>query len=285
MGISVKLQSNLSARRGNLAAPRNSYGNCISGPGFYGCNKVHPKASNFVVLVRARFYLRRPEPSAGHISRTQAKGLGERRLQDGFCQGVRWKAWEYTHAHHCTSSEGICAEDQTLELIAAVGGASLPMDERWRNAAQGCCEWLKANRDVWTTWLPVATDCTEGFGIADVRGMPVTSRAEAVNCQICPAGTFSELYEDGGFTYRCQPCNPGYHQTRAGQISCTPCDLGTHSAEAGQAFCSPCSRGSFMNLSTATSCFPCGPSEAWTTSKALEAGEQERWIEIEGEVE
>ena len=37
-------------------------------------------------------------------------------------------------------------EDQTLELIAAVGGASLPMDERWRNAAQGCCEWLKARR-------------------------------------------------------------------------------------------------------------------------------------------
>ena len=39
-----------------------------------------------------------------------------------------------------------------------------------------------------------------------------------------------------------------------------------------------------MNLSTATSCFPCGPSEAWTTSKAVEAGEQERWIEIEGAV-
>ena len=176
-------------------------------------------------------------------------------------------------------------EDQVLELIDAVGDATVPQDEKWKNAQQGCCEWVKANRDVWTTWLPVATDCTAGFGIADVRGVPATSRAEAVNCQICPAGTFSELYEDGGFTYRCRPCNPGYHQTRAGQISCIPCDPGTHSAEAGQAICSPCSRGSFMNLSTATSCFPCGPSEAWTTSKAVEAGEQERWIEIEGEVE
>ena len=175
-------------------------------------------------------------------------------------------------------------EDQTLGLMAAVGEETWTQVEKWRGAQQGCCEWLKANRDVWTTWLPVATDCTEGFGIADIRGMPVMSLAEAVNCQICPAGTFSELYEDGGFTYRCQPCNPGYHQTRAGQISCIPCNPGTHSADAGQAFCSPCSRGSFMNLSAATSCFPCGPSEAWTTSKAVEAGEQERWIEIEGAV-
>ena len=95
--------------RRNLAVPRNSSGTYISI--WRRERSANPKASTFVCLVCARWHLRRPEACAGHIARTQAKGLGERRLQDRLSQGVRWKAWEYTHAHHCTSSEGICAED------------------------------------------------------------------------------------------------------------------------------------------------------------------------------
>ena len=178
-------------------------------------------------------------------------------------------------------------EAQTLQVMPIGFNArgKNPRDEEWINAKEGACEWLKANRDIWKTWIPLATDCTAGFGIADLRGMPARSRAEAVSCEICPAGRFSEMYEDDGYTYRCQPCDPGYYQARAGQLYCLACDPGTHTAEAGQASCSPCGRGSFMNLSAATSCFPCGPSEAWTTSRAVVEGEQERWIELEGEVD
>ena len=173
------------------------------------------------------------------------------------------------------------SEEQALQVMSFRTNKFQP----WIEAQEGACEWVKANRDIWKTWIPLATDCTAGFGLADLEGMPVRSRAEAVSCEICSAGHFSELYEDAGLTYRCQPCDPGYHQARAGQPNCVPCDPGTYTNESGQASCSPCGRGSFMNLSAATSCFPCGPSEAWTTSRAVVEGGQERWIELEGEVD
>ena len=72
------------------------------------------------------------------------------------------------------------------------------------------------------------------------------------------------------------------HQSRFGQSYCVPCDPGLYAAEAGAAVCSPCQRGSFVNSSTATRCFSCGQEEVWTTSKAVQVGEQERWIEVEG---
>lgn len=176
-------------------------------------------------------------------------------------------------------------EDHIVQLMTIAMEGRVPDPERsYSNSQQGICAWLKANRDLWKSWIPMATDCTAGYGIADAQGMPVTSRAEAVSCEICPAGRFSEVYKTGGFTYRCQPCDPGYHQTRAGQLKCVPCDPGTHAAEAGQAFCAACARGSFANLSGSRSCLSCGPAEAWTTSKAEDTGGQERWIEIEGEV-
>ena len=176
-------------------------------------------------------------------------------------------------------------EDQIVQLMTITIEGRVPDPERsYSNFQQGICEWLKANRDLWKSWIPMATDCTAGFGIADAQGMPVASRAEAVSCEICPAGRFSEVYEEDGLTYRCQPCDPGYHQTRLGQLNCVPCDPGAYAAEAGQAFCSACARGSFANLSASRSCLSCGPAEAWTTSKAEDAGGQERWIEIEGEV-
>ena len=172
------------------------------------------------------------------------------------------------------------SEEQALQVMSFRTNKFQP----WIEAQEGACEWVKANRDIWKTWIPLATDCTAGFGLADLEGMPVRSRAEAVSCEICSAGHFSELYEDAGLTYRCQPCDPGYHQARAGQPNCVPCDPGTYTNESGQASCSPCGRGSFMNLSAATSCFPCGPSEAWTTSRAVVEGGQERWIELEGAI-
>ena len=72
------------------------------------------------------------------------------------------------------------------------------------------------------------------------------------------------------------------HQSRFGQSYCVPCDPGLYAAEAGAAVCSPCQRGSFVNSSTATRCFSCGQEEVWTTSKAVQVGEQERWIEVKG---
>ena len=156
------------------------------------------------------------------------------------------------------------------------------IDDRWPVLRQSACQWIKTT-DIWMKWIPVATDCTPGFGLADAEGLPVMSVLEAVDCQICPAGRFSDPFShDSLQTYRCQPCNPGYHQSRFGQGHCVPCDPGTYAAEAGEAVCLPCERGSFVNSSAATRCFSCGLEEVWTTSKVVQVGEQERWIEVEG---
>ena len=151
--------------------------------------------------------------------------------------------------------------------------------------APAACEWIRSNEDIWRAWIPVATDCTLGFGLADAQGASVASLDTAVDCHVCPAGSFSELFTDNSSraTYRCQLCEAGQHQSRFGQSGCVACAPGTYAKEAGQALCTPCGRGTFMNSSGAKECLPCGD-DVWTTSK-LEAGGSgggEKWIEVEG---
>ena len=55
------------------------------------------------------------------------------------------------------------------------------------------CEWAKANRLRWTSWLPIETSCIPGFGLVDAQDALVTVRSLAASCKVCPAGTFSSL--------------------------------------------------------------------------------------------
>ncbi|CAE6960708.1 unnamed protein product [Symbiodinium sp. CCMP2592] len=171
---------------------------------------------------------------------------------------------------------------EALELTQSIGFES-DVDDRLASLRQGACEWIRSHSHIWEQWMPVATDCTPGFGLVDAQGLPVTSLDEAVECRACPAGRFSERFtHDSGLTFRCQLCDPGYRQSRFGQSSCIACDPGTYAEVAGQATCSPCARGRFANSNAATACLPCGPEEVWTTSKAVDYGGHERWIEVEG---
>eukprot|EP00438_Fugacium_kawagutii_P013730 Skav209148 [mRNA] locus=scaffold3188:56379:58019:- [translate_table: standard] len=173
---------------------------------------------------------------------------------------------------------------QLLDLLGFIDFDSLGnyTEGEFHAMSQAACQWVRSKGDIWEKWVPVATDCTAGFGLANVQGVPVASLDEAVDCQVCPAGRFSELFTpDSGPTYRCQLCDPGYHQSLFGQGRCIECEPGTYSVEAGQATCSPCGRGSFVNFSGAVECFSCGPREFWTTSR-LEVPSEKKWIEVEG---
>ena len=90
------------------------------------------------------------------------------------------------------------------QLLQLLEGSTFEasIEDRWIVVRQSACQWIK-NNDVWKKWMPVATDCTLGPGLADAQGLPVMSLAESVDCQICPASRFSEPFlRDGGQTYR-----------------------------------------------------------------------------------
>eukprot|EP00913_Durusdinium_trenchii_P030335 g28416.t1 len=51
------------------------------------------------------------------------------------------------------------------------------------------CAWARQNVARWTTWVPVSTNCYEGFGLADDQGVHVQTRAwDEMNGVIWDAG-------------------------------------------------------------------------------------------------
>ncbi|CAK8993410.1 unnamed protein product [Durusdinium trenchii] len=86
------------------------------------------------------------------------------------------------------------------------------------------CKWMKENRDRWMKWKPVETACYEGFGLVDASGAFVSSRADAVGCGLCQAGSASEeLIDDQGRTFQCKLCAPGYSQANTYSTQCPRC--------------------------------------------------------------
>lgn len=171
---------------------------------------------------------------------------------------------------------------ELLDMLATTAINSTA-DQKLQILGDAACQWVKTKSDIWGKWMPVKTDCSAGYGLVDVQGLPVASLAEAVDCQVCAAGRFSEVFtQDGRQTYRCQECEVGFHQSGFGQSQCIQCEAGTFAAAVGQATCSPCERGTYVSSTGATGCSSCGAEELWTTSKAVQAGGQEKWIEFEG---
>lgn len=165
-----------------------------------------------------------------------------------------------------------------LHILDALAGRVGGEPTEWQIA----CDWVRANSGVWEDWIPVATECTAGLGLSDGKGSFQASRDSAVDCQLCTSGRFSKLIDDNlGITYVCQECEPGTHQSGYGESACVECQPGTVAAQPGEALCSPCPFGSYANLSGMMSCSSCGP-EVWTTSRAVNTGVQERWLEIVG---
>lgn len=124
------------------------------------------------------------------------------------------------------------------------------------------CQWIQDNEAVWSQWIPVDTNCQEGFGMVDAAGHFVETRSAAVACDLCSAGTYSkEIQDDGlGKTFRCSLCPPGYSQENTYSTKCEPCARGMVSNKFGSTSCVPCGVGEYQPLQAQESCLACNES-------------------------
>ena len=105
------------------------------------------------------------------------------------------------------------------------------------------------------------TACYSGFGMVDASGSFVSTRANAVGCGLCQAGTASEeLTDDVGRTFICNACPPGYSQSNTYSTKCEPCPKGTAASASGSTECTPCDVSFYQPDTAQTSCLPCGAS-------------------------
>ena len=88
---------------------------------------------------------------------------------------------------------------------------------------------------------------------------------------MCPAGRFSDEFEDGvGTTRRCVACAAGSYQKLSGETACIPCEAGTMAAAGGSTECESCGLGSFANSTGMSHCVVCSDDPArWTTSERM----------------
>lgn len=124
------------------------------------------------------------------------------------------------------------------------------------------CKWIQDNEAIWSQWVPVDTNCQEGFGMVDASGHFVENRSDAVACDICSAGTYSkEIKDDGlGKTFQCSLCPPGYSQENTYSTKCEPCARGMVSNKFGSTSCVPCGVGEYQPLQAQQSCLACNQS-------------------------
>eukprot|EP00434_Breviolum_minutum_P019603 symbB.v1.2.017291.t1/scaffold1325.1/size176917/17 len=62
-------------------------------------------------------------------------------------------------------------------------------ESSWRNVT---CEWLRANRALWESWIPDESKCFPGFGLYDSVLKEYTNDRNSTNaivCQACRPGT------------------------------------------------------------------------------------------------
>ncbi|CAE7822465.1 unnamed protein product, partial [Symbiodinium sp. CCMP2456] len=164
-------------------------------------------------------------------------------------------------------------EDMQSLLLEVERGATL------RVAA---CSWVRNNTEIWTTWIPVDTQCLPGEGLQDSNGQHLANRSAAVGCSSCRPGNFSRsILDNEGETYVCKPCPAGTYENAFGKTVCVSCDVGTFTNAAGSAHCVRCDLGRFANVSGMTQCHACG-TEHWTTSQHIVNDDVDRWLEVDG---
>eukprot|EP00928_Gymnodinium_smaydae_P005213 TRINITY_DN11791_c0_g1_i1.p1 TRINITY_DN11791_c0_g1~~TRINITY_DN11791_c0_g1_i1.p1 ORF type:complete len:621 (-),score=20.39 TRINITY_DN11791_c0_g1_i1:107-1969(-) len=137
---------------------------------------------------------------------------------------------------------------------------SMLVDAKGNDYAGAACRWLQRNKDVWNQWIALSTACIPGQGLVNAIGASEFNRSAAVSCDFCPAGTYSsELIDELGLTYVCQPCVSGSSQKAPGSLTCTPCRPGTYAADSAVLSCSPCRMGAFASTYGSSSCELCPP--------------------------
>ncbi|CAK9078696.1 unnamed protein product [Durusdinium trenchii] len=143
--------------------------------------------------------------------------------------------------------------DMLLDLITT--------GDSYRDVA---CRWLRANEDLWRSWLPDPTACYAQFGLYHLTSRQfVKDREDMRNlvCKACPSGTYSKKLVDrkgltnicescpigtaqaSGASLACEPCNSGYYQDINGSTSCKRCGIGKYQDGEGEDGCKPCPVG------------------------------------------
>eukprot|EP00439_Symbiodinium_sp_Y106_P028760 s5243_g3.t1 len=164
-------------------------------------------------------------------------------------------------------------EDMQSLLLEVERGATLQV---------AACSWVRNNTEIWTTWIPVDTQCLPGDGLQDSDGQHLANRSAAVGCSSCRPGNFSRsILDNEGETYLCKPCPAGTYENAFGKTVCVSCDVGTFTDAAGSAHCVRCDLGRFANVSGMTQCHACG-AEHWTTSQRIVSDDVDRWLEVDG---
>ncbi|CAK9004731.1 unnamed protein product [Durusdinium trenchii] len=130
--------------------------------------------------------------------------------------------------------------------------------DSWENVT---CRWLRANEDIWQSWLPDDTTCFAGFGLFDdATNDFATDRTVRENkrCQACPSGTFSsQLVDLAGVTYICVACPPGTSQASGASLMCDPCDKGSYQDETGKQACKRCPVAQYQDEEGGAQCKQC----------------------------
>ena len=97
----------------------------------------------------------------------------------------------------------------------------LLLDMNAKSPEEVACQWVKSRQDVWERWLPVETNCFQGFGMVNAEGDFLDTRDGAVGCGLCSSGRFSEETADvAGKTHRCTLCSPGSSQSKTFSTIC-----------------------------------------------------------------
>lgn len=131
-------------------------------------------------------------------------------------------------------------------------------DQNYQDVA---CKWVQDSEPTWSGWIPVSTHCREGFGMVDADAKFTLDRSNAVDCDVCREGTYSEEFRDNqGPTFRCLLCQPGYSQPNAYSTKCEPCAKGMVTSKWGSTSCVPCGVGQYQPHLAQTSCLACNES-------------------------
>ncbi|CAE8628300.1 unnamed protein product [Polarella glacialis] len=153
----------------------------------------------------------------------------------------------------------------------------------------GACRWVIKNRNLWRSWIPDSTTCSQGKGLVDSAGQLVEKRSQAVDCKVCPVGRASIAMTDGkGPTRFCLQCPKGKSQGLPGEQECVPCLIGSYSAVPGSMACSLCAVGSYGSLEGLSACSVRGKGtiseKLRSTNKAIMVQGEEEWVAYEGAV-
>jgi len=137
-----------------------------------------------------------------------------------------------------------------------------------RNVA---CGWLKENKDIWETWIPIATACSPGAGLVTSAGTFTSEYSSASACEACEPGfySFKMFVQDQGRgfdTHYCSICTVGRAQAGYGQTRCDPCVPGLFANTNGSSLCDGCGLGKFTEEFGKTACENCSAGKYASTT-------------------